>query len=256
MARQSKISADGLSAIRKEINAISSRGYNTYKVFNDWISLMFFAYMHDDPPYLKIMGEYRNEAPEGQREADHFAMAHAYLLEHMKNTHEEVLSGLYMEFAPNEHIGQFFTPPNLASLMCGLTMKDLPKDRNFTIYDPACGASVFFIAAAKNMTFEENGRAIFVGQDLDMNCCRMCALNLMFFNLNGVIIHGNTLTMDIKNAWETRRSLIYGGSLHNCDLEEVKKWYCGVLLENANEYARSEAMQNKLVAGKQCSLFG
>lgn len=209
--------------------------------------------MRDDPSYLKIMREYRNEAPEGQREADHFAMAHAYLLAHMKITDEEVLSSLYMEYAANTRVGQFFTPYSVAETMCDLTLRDIPKDRNFTIYDPTCGAGVFFIAAAKHMSLEENRRAIFIGHDLDINCVRMCALNLMFFNLNGSIIHGNTLTMEVKEAWQTTRTLI-GGNLAHIDPESVKKWYCGNFI-NDKEAVKNQAAKIKIKATEQVSLF-
>lgn len=71
MAKRSEAISDNLSALHKELEAIASLGYNRCKVFSDWIGLMFHAYMRDDQAYLKIMREYRNEAPEGQREADH-----------------------------------------------------------------------------------------------------------------------------------------------------------------------------------------
>lgn len=230
-------------------------GYNPHKAFTDWIGLMFHAYMQDDPAYLKIMREYRNEAPKGQREADHFAMAHAYLLEHMKLTGKEVLSDLYMEYAPNGNIGQFFTPYHVADVMCKITCNAYPQDRNFTIYDPTCGAGVMFIAAAKNMTFEDNGRAIFIGHDLDINCVRMCALNLMFFNLNGIIIHGNTLTMEVKDSWQTTRTL-FGGNLKHVDPESVKKWYLAP--EKAEDDKNKDDVIKLSKAFKkpvQCSLF-
>lgn len=257
MAKQSKTVADGLSAIHKELDSVCSMGFNPYKVFNDWIGLMFFAYLKDDPAYLKIMREYRNEAPEGHREADHFAMAHAYLLEYMSKTNKEALSGLYMEYAPNTNIGQFFTPYNLSEAICNLTLTDIPKERQFTIYDPTCGAGVFFVAAAKGMTFEENGRAIFVGHDLDINCVRMCALNLMFFNLNGIIIHGNTLTMEIKDTWAVKRSILYGGSLQHIDQEDVKKWYLAPAENVKNELsAITPKKQKSITSSGQFGLFG
>lgn len=232
-----------LSALRKELDAIISMGYNPYKVFNDWIGLMFFAYMRDDPNYLKIMKEYRNKAPEGKREADHFANAHACLFRLYAQTNNEALSELYMEYCANSKIGQFFTPYHLAEITSKMVLTDIPKDRDFTVYDPTCGAGVFFIAAAKNMSFDDNCRAIFIGHDLDINCVRMCALNLMFFNLKGIVIHGNTLSMEIKDAWETRRSLLMGGSLHHIDdLKKLKDWYCKAFIEET----KNEIMPDNL----------
>ena len=50
----------GLNPVRKELEAIISKGYNSYRVFEDWVGLMFFAFQRDDPHYLEIMGQYRN----------------------------------------------------------------------------------------------------------------------------------------------------------------------------------------------------
>ena len=95
------------------------------------------------------------------------------------------------------------------------------------VLDPACGAGACLIAAAKEQTFEQNGRAIFVGQDIDLNCARMTALNLMFFNLDGIVLWGNHLALEVREAWETRRSLVWGGSIRPLDREEARVWLEG-----------------------------
>lgn len=74
----------GLNPVRKELETIIGMGYRSHRVFEDWVGLMFHAFQRDDPPYLEIMGGYRNTAPRGQREADHFATATACLLEYMR----------------------------------------------------------------------------------------------------------------------------------------------------------------------------
>ena len=91
----------GLNPVRKELDAIIGKGHNGYRVFEDWVGLMFHAFQRDDPPYLEIMGQYRNTEPVGQRAADHFANATAYLLDYMRATNEETLGPLYEEYAAN-----------------------------------------------------------------------------------------------------------------------------------------------------------
>ena len=80
-----------MNPVRKELDAIIGKGHNGYRVFEDWVGLMFYAFQRDDPPYLEIMGQYRNTEPVGQRAADHFANATAYLLDYMRATSEETL---------------------------------------------------------------------------------------------------------------------------------------------------------------------
>ena len=120
---------------------------------------------------------------------------------------------LYEEYAANHYTGQYFTPSTVARLMARITHTAPPETGRFKVLDPACGAGACLIAAAKEQTFEQNGRAIFVGQDIDLNCARMTALNLMFFNLDGVVLWGNHLALEVREAWETRRSLVWGGSI-------------------------------------------
>lgn len=217
----------GLNPVRKEIEAVIGMGYHGYRVFEDWVGLMFYAFQRDDPSYLKIMGVYRNTAPVGQREADHFANATACLLDYMRATNEEALGPLYEEYAANHYTGQYFTPSSVARLMSGITHTEPPETGRFKVLDPACGAGACLIAAAKEQTFEQNGRAIFVGQDIDLNCARMTALNLMFFNLDGIVLWGNHLALEVRGAWETRRSLVWGGSIRPRDKEQAAQWLRG-----------------------------
>ena len=213
-----------MNPVRKELEAVIGMGYHSHRVFEDWAGLMFHAFQRDDPPYLEIMGGYRNTAPAGQREADHFANATACLLEYMQATNEEALGPLYEEYAANHYTGQYFTPSSVARLMAKITHTAPPETGRFKVLDPACGAGACLIAAAKEQTFEQNGRAIFVGQDIDLTCVRMTALNLMFFNLDGVVLWGNHLALEVRGAWETHRSLVWGGSIRAVDKEQAQNW--------------------------------
>ena len=214
----------GLNPVRKELETIIGMGYRSHRVFEDWVGLMFHAFQRNDPPYLEIMGGYRNTAPVGQREADHFANATACLLGYMRATNEETLGPLYEEYAANHYTGQYFTPSSVARLMAKITHSAPSETGRFKVLDPACGAGACLIAAAKEQTFEQNGRAIFVGQDIDLTCVRMTALNLMFFNLDGIVLWGNHLALEVRGAWETRRSLVWGGSIRSVDKEEARAW--------------------------------
>lgn len=216
-----------LNQVRRELEAIMHKGHHGASVYEDWIGLMFYAFQRDDPHYQEIMGRYRNTAPMGQREADYFANATGELLKYMMTTHEEALGPLYMEYASSRHQGQFFTPMEVARLMASITMTDIPEGRRFGVADESCGAGACLIAAAKEMTYEQNNRAFFVGQDLSLDCARMTALNLMFFNLSGLVVWGNSLTMEVRAAWETRRSVAFGGSIRPVDTEQARTWIAG-----------------------------
>ena len=68
------------------------------------------------------------------------------------------------------------------------------------------------IAHAKTMTNEQLDKKIFYGQDIDFTCVKMCALNLLFFNLNGYAILGDSLKDERRKIYQTTRSYM-GGTL-------------------------------------------
>lgn len=76
-------------------------------------------------------------------------------------------------------------------------MPFLPSERR-RVCDPCCGSGRMLLAAA-----EVNRRFEFVGQDIDLRCVRMTALNLAFRNLYGYVIWGNSLALEKKLVFRT-----------------------------------------------------
>ena len=204
------------AGVIKELQKITSRGHNPRTVFDDWLSLMLYGLMRNDEEYLKIVGRYKNDRTQGEREIDHFKTAFHSLLKKSEETNEEILGELYMEWGvSNKYTGQYFTPWGIAMLMAQLT------GSGGSTYDPTCGSGVMLVASAKQMTNEQLDQAFFVGQDLDFSCVMMTALNMTFFNLNGYVIWGNTLTLEYSRVFETKRSYL-GGSVREMTSEEVE----------------------------------
>lgn len=205
-----------LKKIRRCLERIGNRGQRMHQVCEDWVALMFWALQRNDPEYLAVMRRYRNEGERGEREADLFAQAFAELLAHMQATNEEALGHIFQEYAGNAWAGQFFTPWDVAMMMAGM-LKPVGL-----INDPACGAGVMIVASARNMTNAEIDRSHFVAQDVDMTCVMMTALNMVFFNLKGTVILGNTLALEQRRIFRTQRSYVWGGSLVEVDLSDVR----------------------------------
>ena len=203
--------------ILSQLEKITSRGYSHYSVFGDWLDLMIYALQGNDEEYLKIVGKYNNDRPRGEREIDFFADAFSFLLKEMEETNDELLGEVYMTLnINNKYSGQFFTPKQIASFMAQITA---PRG---VISDPCCGSGIMLIEACKTMTNEEIDQSLFIAQDLDYTCVRMCALNMCFFNLNAYIIRGNTLKMnDYQQVFKTARSYL-GGSIRELTQEEIE----------------------------------
>lgn len=204
--------------ILKCLEAILSRGYSSYTIFNDWLDLMIYALQGDDEHYLEIVRKYKNTAKQGEREIDYFCHAFAHLQMEMKKTNSDVLGQVYMQWnQSNKYRGQFFTPPHVASFMA----KVLEPKGN--ILDPCCGSGVMLIEAIKSMDNRTIDNSMLWGQDIDLTCVKMCALNLMFFNVNGFVVWGDSLAMECKKVYGTARSYL-GGSIRELTEAELEKF--------------------------------
>ncbi|MDR9419492.1 N-6 DNA methylase [Gracilimonas sp.] len=215
----------------KLINQIASKGYNIGSVFRDWVSLMLYALSKEEELYMEVMSRYRNEGE--PREADLFAKAFAELQTEMRKENHDVLGGVYMEIVSNwsaKGMGQFFTPVGLCDMMADINIKDDKKP--VSVADPACGSGRTLVSSAKRV----HSDSWFHGIDADNVCAQMCALNFCFFNMNGYVIHGNTLSMKFYDGWITNGSAI-GGAVRQMSEEEVvqyKKKY-GSAIQNRQE---------------------
>ncbi|RJQ67317.1 MAG: hypothetical protein C4519_24280 [Desulfobacteraceae bacterium] len=198
------------------LTKITCRGYSNHDVFEDWLDLMIYALMRNDEKYLKVVGRYKNEGEIGRREIDHFACAFGALMQGMATENEELLGLIYQEWnIQNKYVGQYFTPPQIAKLMAQITN---PKGR---ILDPTCGSGIMLVESAKAMSYKDCSEAVFVGQDLDPTCVKMCALNMTFFNLNGYVVQGNTLAVEVNWGYRTIRS-VYGGAIRDLTDDEIQ----------------------------------
>jgi hypothetical protein len=59
----------------------------------------------------------------------------------------------------------------------------------------------------------------FYGKDLDPRCAKMCALNMLFFNLNAVVEWGNTLAFTTHTRWVIRK----GGFIWEIEPKEEQR---------------------------------
>lgn len=245
-----------MKEILEALQSILTRGYNSYDVFNDWLDLMIYALQRDDEKYLKIVRKYRNDKAEGEREIDYFCKAFALLQIEMQKTNEDILGEVYMQWnMSNKYRGQFFTPKHVASMMA--TMLN-PKGR---VLDPCCGSGVMLVEAIKTMDHETVESSLLCGQDIDLTCVKMCALNLMFFNVNGYVIWGDTLLMECRKVYKTARSYL-GGSIIELTgdaLEAFKRVYVPSLEKSIKENPASNLTQEEILKltakGEQLSFF-
>ena len=44
----------------------------------------------------------------------------------------------------------------------------------------------------------------YLAQDIDLTCCQMCAINMVYANMEGTVVWGDTLTLKVNAAWHVR----------------------------------------------------
>jgi hypothetical protein len=195
-----------MKTIIAELEKIARLGYSPAYIFGDWIDIMLYAFTGEEENYLATVRKYNNDRPHETRPIDYFTNAFGLLMSEMKKTNNELLGDIYMDWNLGSNCkGQFFTPSHIADLMVMLT-----GSGKGTVSDPACGAGAMLIARAKKTSSLDLHDSYFVGQDIDLTCVKMTALNMCFFNLNGLAICGNTLTMEIHTVYKTTRTPIGG----------------------------------------------
>lgn len=212
------INPTAIKEILKPLEQIASRGYHMGSVYRDWVSLVLYSLMRDDDLYLEVMGRYSNDGNKGEREADKFAESFKLLMKWCARENHDLLGDVYMEIATNydsKSMGQFFTPIPVCDAMAKMTV-GTDNDKPVSVADPACGSSRNLISAAKVVHAE----SFFHGIDLDTVCVRMSAINCCMFNMNAVILHGNTLSMKFFDGYTTKRTPL-GGTVRRLTEDEL-----------------------------------
>ncbi len=155
---------------------------------------------------------------------------------------KDILGDLFQGAITYGEAGQFLTPMPICQMMARMTIgepaesgerdeleggsqqtkSDIPNDtpalsedrERKSVCDPCCGSGRMLLAAAEiNRSFE------LVGQDVDLRCVRMTALNLAFRNLYGYFIWGNTFRLEQKLVYRTGfngRSFIREVAIESC----------------------------------------
>lgn len=117
--------------------------------------------------------------------------------------------GEYMECngETSERNGQFFTPIGVVDMMVQMTLQDTPLDRQepWVFCDPACGTGRFMLRTAHHFAKENKGALnfLFTNVDIDRKAFTYCTMNAVLNGIPGIHIHGDTLRMEVWDAFAT-----------------------------------------------------
>lgn len=209
-----------INGIVKILDRLEAYGHS--RIFEDWIAIMLCSL--NSPPreaeYMHLIRPY-GKPREEERDIDRLAQAFGMAQIAMAQTQHDVLGTVYERFTEGaksrrQALGQFFTPIPVCDLVAEMMCSDDSQPQS--VLDPGSGSGRLLISAAKRL----HPDSLFTAIDKDRVCADMSALNLLFFNMNGVAMWGDALAGEFWDGYQTQRTVL-GGLLSKMTEEEVKR---------------------------------
>lgn len=172
----------------KLLETASARSHhNTRQVFEDFLEMAVCSLAGGtmEAEYMEIVPRYA-EGQKGKRAIDAIPEAFGALVNAMEETRKDILGDLFQGGITFGEHGQFFTPESICKMMAQMNIDASMTGKR--IFNPACGSGRTLLAAS-----DINRDNEFYGQDIDIRCVRMTAINLALRNLYGCVIWGNSL---------------------------------------------------------------
>jgi hypothetical protein len=190
-------------------------GVSRGQVFEDWltcgVSALSNGQMEDE--YLAVVRKGYGEGERGRRGIDSLTQAFGTLIRLMDQTRKDILGDLFQGGITYGEAGQFLTSEEICRLMAALTVDESMADAR--IFDPCSGSGRMLLAYA-----EQHRGGELIGQDIDLRCVRMTAINLALRNLYGYALWGNSLSGEVKLAYRTGLNM-HGGVIRHAHSAEL-----------------------------------
>lgn len=197
-------------AFKKVLDSIDY-SKNRYEIFCDWIlccALSFAQVSHytedKEQRYLKTINKYIKE--DQQKFAELLAITTRAFMLGNDTDFKDFLGDVYMccGFGSSAQ-GQFFTPFSVCRAMAA--MQGIPeKNKIITVMDCAVGGGALPIAYAEHL--HRNGinyqmNMLLHATDISINSVCMCMIQCSILGIPAIITHGNSLTLEVWELWET-----------------------------------------------------
>lgn len=186
-------------------------GISRGQAFEDFLHVVVCALGRPlmEEEYLQTIEKHK-AGKRGKRGVDSLAEMFATLVEAMELTRQDILGDLFQGGITYGERGQFMTPEPICDMLARL---NLPEEKTGienrrSVSDPCCGTGRMLLASANVQPHWH-----FVGQDVDLRCVRMTAINLGLRNLYGHVVWGNSLSNTCELIYETGRVQVWGNAI-------------------------------------------
>jgi hypothetical protein len=216
----------GLHQHQKEfINLVSlnSRRYRTHEVFRDFCELAALTLSNvvdllqreeREARYMSIVARYEPQ------EIARFPQMLAVVTMALETEFHDCLGQLFMALELGDHWkGQFFTPYHVSYVMANLTLNNVTASINergfFSMNEPTVGAGAMVIATAQALLDKgQNYQRVMhvTAQDIDQTAVHMCYIQMSLLHIPGVVILGNSLSVESREIWYTPAHILGGWS--------------------------------------------
>lgn len=202
-----------LNNIIKKIEYLRGR-YDTWNIFSDFINMSALSIRNSmdlrnwkkrEEQYLNISKKYKD------KELNIFSEMLGELILGLEKEQSDILGQVFMELnISNKWQGQFFTPMNISNL-CGEMVIDgldeeIKENGYIALDEPACGGGAMVIGfanAMKNRGYNYQTELVVNARDLDLKSVQMCYIQLSLLGIPANIQHGNTISLEIFDEWQT-----------------------------------------------------
>lgn len=110
----------------------------------------------------------------------------------------------------NHYKGQFFTPYHVSHLIAEISLngvkEHIEEKGYFTLNEPCCGSGAMIVAAydvLRSQGINPTSSMWVAAQDIDYKCCCMAYIQMSLLAIPGVVVWGNTLTLENREQWLT-----------------------------------------------------
>ncbi len=177
-------------------------GVSRAQAFEDFLHMSVCALSGGqmEEQYLATVKKHAKGKP-GKRGCDSISHAFGALVNVMEETRKDILGDLFQGGITYGEAGQFLSPEPICQMMASMTVGDVSEEEGSprkSVCDPCCGSGRMLLAVADLKPHWE-----FVGQDVDLRCVRMTALNLALRNLYGYVVWGNSLGLEKRLVYRT-----------------------------------------------------
>jgi len=163
--------------------------------------------------------------------------------------------------------GQFRTPRHIIKMMVELMLKNSNIDKDFKIFDPACGTAGFLINSIEyikehreevlNELSVKEFESLFYGNDFDVSMARIASMNMMLHSINSANISNADALAKFDASEENKYDLIlanppFKGSL---DFDEVAKPILDVAKTKKTELLFLSLILKSLKVGGRCAVI-